>query len=140
MRDILKAIENAPIPCLGISREEMMHYVLRAAECHDYDSIRALRGAVIGFERKNPNRGSDEEVDRLVDGNLYWICHLADEFADLNGIPYEQRCRLALQRSTKGPSTRNCLVRDAYRQATGYAPAEERKPRAPRKTDDYRSN
>jgi len=58
--------------------QDIMLEIMRLADEKDYDGLRELRQAYRGFEAINPRRGTDEELDGLVDGNLYFLCDVAD--------------------------------------------------------------
>ena len=99
---VIERIRAAPVPRLGVSREELMWVVIIQYLLRDNLGLIELRKAVLGFERKNPNIGTEEKLNELVDKNLLWICGVADEFLSLRG-DYEQKCGSALTASVRNP-------------------------------------
>ena len=91
------------------------------AERKAYDGLRELRTAYIDFESRNPRR---TEVARLADGNLYYLCSVADNLLHMteteSHLPYSTRLRMASLEATKRKPNVESPIKLFYREATGY--------------------
>ncbi|MDP2750862.1 MAG: hypothetical protein Q8O89_08585 [Nanoarchaeota archaeon] len=124
---IVDRIKSAKGCELGVSIEEIMLEIMRLMPLEDFASVVSLRQACCGFEARNPFRGTDEELNRLVDKNLYFICDVADNFRNTftsknEVISYEMRINVALRKTIAEPRKNTGLIKIFYEIATGYKP------------------
>ncbi len=130
---LISKIQCAQGPALEVSMEDVMFGLIGLLRTENYQGLKDLRQAIWNFEAKNPRRGTDSEIDALVDSNLYNVCDLADNFRAIpaNSGPYRQRMAEAIRRADTAPFQTEGLMKMFYEVTIGYEPPQTKTQDAP---------